>query len=73
MISKAKRKWPTNICKISFLNKDVELINVSHIFHDPSVKACLPIDMKFDDAILYTRLQIQSGPKHLILLNLLVI
>ena len=51
----------------------MELINVSHIFHDPSVKACLPIDMKFDDAILYTRLQIQSGPKHLILLNLLVI
>ena len=41
----------SNICKISFLNKDVELINVSHIFHDPSAKACLPIDRKFDDAI----------------------
>ena len=28
MISKTKRKAPTNICKISFLNKGVELIGV---------------------------------------------
>ena len=36
MISKAKRKAPTNIYKISLLNEGVELINVPHIFHDPS-------------------------------------
>ena len=29
----------------------MELINVSHIFHDLSVKACLPTDMKFDGTI----------------------
>ena len=41
-ISKAKGKAPTNICKISSLNKGVELLNVSYIFHDPSVKVYLP-------------------------------
>ena len=38
-ISKTKRKEPTNICKISFLNKCVQHINVPRIFHDPSLKA----------------------------------
>ena len=53
-ISKAKRKAPTNICKISFLNKALELIKVPHIFHDSSVKACLPTDIKSDDhTVLY--------------------
>ena len=33
-ISKAKKKAPTNICKICFLNKGVELINVHYISHD---------------------------------------
>lgn len=33
-LPKAERKVKTNICEISFLNKDVELINVPHIFHD---------------------------------------
>ena len=33
-------KAQTNICEISFLNKGVELINVSYIFHSLSVKAC---------------------------------
>ena len=50
-IPKAKRKAPTNICKISFLNKDMEFINVLYIFHDPSMRsviACLPTDIKFD-------------------------
>ena len=27
----------------------MELINVLHIFHDSSVKACLPTNIKFDD------------------------
>ena len=39
----------TNICKISLLNKGVELISVPRVFHEPSVKACLPTDIKFDD------------------------
>ena len=30
----AKIKGPTNICKISCINKDVELINVPICFHD---------------------------------------
>ena len=33
-LPKAKRKAPTKICKIFFLNQVVELINVPHIFHD---------------------------------------
>ena len=50
LISKAKRKEPTNVCKIPFLiNKGVEVINVLCIFHNQSVKACLLIDIKFDD------------------------
>ena len=53
-ISKAKRKAPTNICKISFLNKAVELINVPHIFDHSSVKPYLPTDIKFGDpTVLY--------------------
>ena len=47
-ISKAKRKAATNISKISFPNKGVELINIPRIFHDPLAKPCLPIDTKFD-------------------------
>ena len=47
---KHKKKAPTNICKISFLNKGVELINVPWIFYDTSVKACLSIDINFHDA-----------------------
>ena len=31
-IPKAKRKAPTNVCKIPFLNKGVELINVLMFF-----------------------------------------
>ena len=51
----AKRKAHTNISKASFLNRPIELINVPHIFHDPSVKAYLPIDIKFDDpAVVYS-------------------
>ena len=46
-ISKAKRKTRKNICKRYFLNEGVELVNVPRIFHDPSVKACLPTDIKF--------------------------
>ena len=54
-ISKVKRKAPTNICKISFLNKCVELVNVPHIFHDSPAKACLPTDAKFyDPTALYS-------------------
>ena len=37
--SKANRSILTNICKISFLKKYVELIHVPYILHDPSVKA----------------------------------
>ena len=48
-ISKAKRKATTNICKIPFLNEDAEPTNVPCIFHDPSVKVCLHVDIKFDD------------------------
>ena len=48
-ISKAKRKAPNNICKVSFLNKGMELINVLHLFHDLSVKVCLPAHIKLDD------------------------
>ena len=43
-LSKAKRKAPTKIWKIFFLSKCVP-----RNFHDPSAKACLPSDMKFDD------------------------
>ena len=33
----------------------MELINVPHIFHVLSGKACLPFDVKFDDpTVLYT-------------------
>lgn len=46
---KAKTKAPTNICKNSFLNKCVELMNLPHIFHDPVLKACSPNDIRFDD------------------------
>lgn len=28
----------------------MEFINVPYIFHDPSVKTCIPSDVKFDDA-----------------------
>lgn len=48
-IFKATRKGPTNNFKILFLNKGVELINVPHIFHDPSLKACIHVTIKFDD------------------------
>ena len=48
-IPKAKRKVLTRICKISFLNEGVKHINVPHVSHDLSVKACLPTDTKFDD------------------------
>ena len=47
LITKAKRKALINICKISFLLKDIELINVSHIFNGPSAKTCLHIDIRF--------------------------
>ena len=71
-ISKAKRKVPMKIYNISFLNKGVRLINVPHIFHVPSVKACLPTDTKLINLLLCTRLLIQSGPNFLILINLFV-
>ena len=47
-ISKSKRKGSTNIFKISILNKSIEIINVLHISDDPSIKASLPTDIKFD-------------------------
>ena len=51
---KAKRKAHTNIYKIYFLFKAVELIKVTYIFHGLSVKASLPTDIKFDDStVLY--------------------
>ena len=40
----------TIICKLYFLNKGAELVNVSNIFHDLSVKTCLPTDIEFDDS-----------------------
>ena len=55
-ISEAKRKASTNNCKISFLNKSVVLIDVPYIFHDPSLKSCLPTDIKFDDFTVVCRL-----------------
>ena len=45
----AKRRTPTNICKISILNEDAKLNNVPHIFQDTSGKACLPTDIKCND------------------------
>ena len=49
------RKVTTNICKIFILNEGVELINVPHIFHDPSVKACLPVYIKlYDTTVVYS-------------------
>ena len=50
---KAKRKSPTNNFKFPFLNKGVKLINVPGIFHDPSVKAYLPVNIKFDDPTIF--------------------
>ena len=47
-IAKTKRKERTNISKTPFLNEGVEVINLLCIFHDPSVKECLLIDIKFD-------------------------
>lgn len=43
------KKAPTNICKLSFVNKGVKPINVPHTFHNSSVKTCLPADIKFYD------------------------
>ena len=45
---KARRKGRTNVCKTSFLNKGVKLINVSRFFRS-IVKTRLPIHIKFDD------------------------
>ena len=45
----AKRRTPTNICKISILNEDAKLNNVPRIFQDTSGKACLPTDIKCND------------------------
>ena len=50
-MSKAKWKAPTNICKISFLNKNEKFINVPYLFHDPSVRSCSPTD---DPAAIYS-------------------
>ena len=72
-ISKAKRKVPTNICKISFLNKAVELINVPHIFDHSSVKPYLPTDIKFGDPTVLYWLIWPSGLKHFIIMNLFLI
>lgn len=52
-IFKAKRKAPTNICKIFFLNKGVEFTNVPSTFHEPLVKVCLLNYIKFDYSFVY--------------------
>ena len=55
MISEAKRLALFIICKIFFLNKGVELINLSRIFHDPSAEACFPANIKYEDpAVIYS-------------------
>ena len=72
-IVKAKRTAPPNTCKISFLNKGVKLINVPHIFHDLSVKAFLPTDIKFDDPTAVYSLRSKLGSNYLVLINLFLI
>ena len=68
-ISEAKRKAPTNVCKIYFLDKDVELTDVPHTFHDPSLKVFLPTDTP---TVVYSVTNpIRS--KYLILTNLFLI
>ena len=69
IIFKAKRKEPTNVCKISFLKKSEELINVPHIFLDLSVKSCLPTVIKFDDPAVVYLLTIPTWSKYLISIN----
>ena len=46
MVFPGFRKTSIDICKMFSLNNSVELINVPHVFHDQSVKACLPTDIK---------------------------
>lgn len=58
---------------IFFLSKDLAPINVLCIFLDPSLKARIPIDIKFDDLTVSTGLLIQQGSKYLIMIVLLVI
>ena len=49
-ISKAQKS--TFLYLQNFLSKDGELIYAPHIFHDPSVKVCLPTSIKFDNSSL---------------------
>ena len=51
----------------------VERINVPHMFHDPRVKVCLPINIRIDDSTVVFSLLIQLGPQYLILENSLTI
>lgn len=46
---KLKEKHQQIFIKISSLNKGVEVINVTLIFHDSSVNSCLLNDIKFGD------------------------
>ena len=43
---KFKRKAPSNICKIVFENKGIEMINLSRIFHDKVVINAMPSFIK---------------------------
>ena len=40
--TKQKKKAPENVCKIFFINKGVELINIARILHDKSLNKFLP-------------------------------
>ena len=55
LTAQVKRKAPTNICKVFFLKKGVELIVKFCILRDLSAKACLPSKI----LLLSTRLLIQ--------------
>ena len=56
MPPKRRRPAPENICSIFFHNKGIELINLSHIFHEPEVVRSLPsIADKFPiPSVIYT-------------------
>ena len=46
-ISKARRKVPTYICKVCFVNNSLEIITVHRTFRDPSLEARILTDIIF--------------------------
>ena len=61
---KVCKKAPTNMCKIFFCNKGVELVNLPRILHDSSLSDYLPsIPLKFEIPTITYKLQETLGKK----------